>query len=384
MMKVIEYLKTYNETLNKDNLNDADLAVFAQISYFRLDKFFENKKEFTFSSHATLNDLNYMTSPNLEAKKSLKLATYLVINKRFKDVEITNYHPVFSTKNSIQYASMIFKITNDLYVIAFRGTDISINGWYESLMLSYSDSIPSHIEGLNYLKEVLTLIPSSARIYITGHSKGGNIAQWSFLHLNENEQKRIYKVYNFEGPGNREEYSKFSNYKLSLKKIKKFVTSDSIIGILLFDNQNFKVIKASGNNGVTQHSIFSWEISKTTHSLVLVDFLSKSAIALSLAIDKWLSEYSPSQTKGLIDSLFTFLTSCGIMTQKDFTSNFSKKARNMFNKYQKANSKEKNEFSKSINTLLKYFLAFRFTSYTKLKELYKKEPTLFSRISSNK
>ena len=70
-MKVIEYLKTYNETLNKDNLNDADLAVFAQISYFRLDKFFENKKEFTFSSHATLNDLNYMTSPNLEAKKSL-------------------------------------------------------------------------------------------------------------------------------------------------------------------------------------------------------------------------------------------------------------------------------------------------------------------------
>ena len=81
-----------------------------------------------------------------------------------------------------------------------------------------------------------------ARIRIGGHSKGGNVAIFSAISANEKLQKRIIKVYNYDGPGfNKDIIDKYGN-KSILNKLETYLPQDSIVGRILDHKEKTTVV----------------------------------------------------------------------------------------------------------------------------------------------
>lgn len=380
-MNINNYVRLNQKTFLEDELKDTDFAVFAQLSYANFSKYLKKEENVKLSSFVSEDDYNYISSTALANKQTHTLIKSMSKSNRFKDVEVFNYNVKNNQKLKIQFGGMIFKLPNNSYVIAFRGTDTSLNGWYESLMLSYKENVTNgQLYSLNYLKESLNLIPSDADIYLAGHSKGGNNIQYAFLSLTSQEKDRIKQLYNFEGPGNRFDFFNDENFKSVESKIHKYVTSDSIIGLLLYDFQKHNIIEASGTNGIIQHTIFTWKLDENTFKLKQINSISKNALAFSISVDKWLANSTPSQTQKLIDDLFQFLSKAGIKNQRDLSITNLDKLVNLFKQYSSINKKEKRNITNQLSNLFKIFLSYRFMSFAKLLEISKYEKFLVNKV----
>lgn len=382
-MNINNYVKINQKSFQEDELKDTDFAIFAQLSYANFSKYLKKDEYIKLSSFILEDDYNYISSSALANKQTHTLIKAMSKSNRFKDVEIFNYNTKNNQKLKIQFGGMVFKLSNNTYVIAFRGTDTSLNGWYESLMLSYKDSFtPGQEYSFNYLKAALGLIPDDATIYLTGHSKGGNNIQTAFLNLSKEEKERVTALYNFEGPGNRFDFFNDENFKSVEHKINKYVTSDSIIGLLLYDFQKHNVIEASGSNGIIQHTIFTWKIDEKTLKLKQVSSISKNALAFSIAVDKWLKDSTPKQTQELIDELFEFLNKAGIKNQRDLSITNFDKIIALFKQYSSINKENKKLIANQLNNLFKIFLSYRFMSFDKLLEQSKYEKFLVNKSAN--
>jgi len=228
------------------------------------------------------------------------------------------YDSAFSSKDTMQYASMVFKLGNN-YVIAYRGTDMSILGWQEDLNLSYIDKLPSHQKGINYLKKTIDKLPKDADIFVTGHSKGGNFATYSATNVPKKYQDRIKAIYDFDGPGYKSDIfikPKFHNIE---QKYNKIIPYDSLVGMLLTDYKKYKVVKATGINGIVQHSPFAWSIS--TDDFDYTPKVSKSSRAFDRALDEWVAGRDDKTKKQYTDAMFSFLNKCGIKDLSQLSGN---------------------------------------------------------------
>lgn len=370
-MNIIEYVKQNQKSFKEDSLKETDFAVFSQISYFEFQKFFKKQDVVTFKQFNLLKDKQYLVKKALDSKKGLKLVNELVVSNRFKDIEIFHFKKYTSSSKKIQFAALSFKIDFNTYVICYRGTDISLTGWYESTMLSYKTTIPGQLSAKHYLDELVAIFPSNTRFYLTGHSKGGNLAQYAYLFAKKESQDQVEAIYNFEGPGNLENYPLEDKNASLLSKIKKYITKDSVIGTLLLDNINSVIIDATGINGVIQHAIYEWKIDEKTQLFKRIPSLSKTSLALSASFTSWLKCYSTRKKRQLLNQLFSFLKECGIQTQKDFNLQFISKGRKLLSKRMK-NSKSK-EFFAAVSNFIKIFLNYRFMPTSKLLEIYKQK-----------
>lgn len=382
-MNIIDYVKINKKTLEENPIKDTDFAIFAQLAYLNFSKFQKRQEYIRIGDFSLEDDFKYLAKTALAEKESLSLIKEMSKSKRFKDVEVFGFETKKDSKVKMNFGAMTFKF-GDNYIISFRGTDTTLDGWYESMQLSYDSNIPGQELALDYLYRILDKIPDNSKIFLTGHSKGGNICQYAFLNTSKENQDRISCIYNFEGPGNRNKYFENEEFVSLQDKIHKYVTSDSIIGMLLYDFQKHTVIDAKGTTGIVQHTIFTWKIDTTSLNLLKTNSLSKNALAFSIAIDKWLSKYNKEDTKYFVDLVFKLLDKAGIKDQKDFEVNTIDTLSKLVNEYSKTQKDERKSTINRLNTLFKLFMKYRFMSKEKLIELSKYERFLFEDSTSKK
>lgn len=375
-MNIIEYVKLNQKNLIEDPLKDTDFAIFAQLAYLNFHKFQQRNQFINIADFNNEEDFKYLAKPALAEKDSLTLIKEINKSSRYKNLQVFGFKTHNNKELKMNFGAMVFKLDNN-YIISFRGTDTSFEGWYESLQLSYDNYIPAQQYALSYLNDIIDKIPSDSSIFLTGHSKGGNICQYAFLNTSKQNQDRINCIYNFEGPGNRNNYFENEDFIKLQNKIHKFVTSDSIIGMLLYDFQKHTVIDAKGPTGLIQHTIFTWKVDPSSLVLLQTKSLSKNALAFSIAIDKWLAKYGKENTKYSIDLLFKLLAKAGIKDQKDFEINTMDKITSILNNYSKLEKNVKKSSFDKLSTLFKLFMKYRFMSKDKLIELSKYERFLF-------
>jgi hypothetical protein len=114
-------------------------------------------------------------------------------------VLVRGYVNEIDTKEEKQFCAMCFDFYDDSTYVAFSGTDDTIVGWKESLNMAVFTPIPSQLRSVEYLKQVSGC--SGSKLYLGGHSKGGNLAAFAAIMSKKSIQNRIVSVHSFDGPG---------------------------------------------------------------------------------------------------------------------------------------------------------------------------------------
>lgn len=252
MRDLFNYIQdTANINFENMGLTEVDNVIFSRLAYLNLSAFTGKTIEYAAEHYQARED----DAKNIIRTKELLEA--LAKTKRFKFTFIEEVNEIMSEDAGSAFYAVKFKITKDHSYIAFRGTDERITSLYEDAELAYKFPIPSQIAALNFVKEAIR--SNNDRLYIGGHSKGGNLALFSFIFLNETQRKKIVRTYNNDGPGFPKELVRLIVKPDIAAKITNLAPEDSIVGRMLETSGEYRVIKSVAV-GVSQHNVFTWVV----------------------------------------------------------------------------------------------------------------------------
>lgn len=242
----------------------------------------------------------------LDPHKAKKDLFGLAASPRFRDVRILDYQSVFDAGRQVQFGATTF-VYEDLFTcVAYRGTDASITGWREDFNMAFTMPVPAQDLALSYLESVATQPQLPTRLYVVGHSKGGNLAEYAALRCSADVQRRIVHVYNLDGPGFKAGTFAARDYAPIAGRLTKVVPEESLVGIML-DSEARILVAKSGATGLDQHSAFTWEVDDKLSDFVYLDELPQSTRNIARTLHAWLATYDDEQRERLVDAFFEAL-----------------------------------------------------------------------------
>ncbi len=239
--------------------------------------------------------------------------------ERFRGVRLFAYEARTDKDEAAQFAAVTFLLPDGTAYVAFRGTDGTVVGWKEDMILSYHSNTLGQLRATDYLTRIgaLTALP----LRVGGHSKGGNLAVYAAAHCAPELQARLLRVWSNDGPGFRDEVRVLEGYQRIQEKCVSIVPDTSVIGLLLECDCERRVVRSSAS-GLVQHDGFSWECGP-------VDFvpaeLTRAGVYLEKTVDNWVARQDDATLRSLVDSLFTVFEATGAET---FHSMGTRKMRN--------------------------------------------------------
>ena len=237
---------------------------------------------------------------------------------RFRDLRLCAYESVTDKDDSTQFAAVTFLLPDGTAYLAYRGTDGTVVGWKEDLILSYHSGTSGQLRAADYLARVakLTALP----LRLGGHSKGGNLAVYAAAMASCAVQDRIEQIWSNDGPGFREEVRGREGYQRIQPKCVSIVPDTSVIGLLLECDCLCKVVKSTAT-GLVQHDGFTWECGPAAF---LPSEQTRRGAYLEKAVDHWVARQDDATLRSMVDSLFTVFEATG---EETFHSMAAKKMR---------------------------------------------------------
>ena len=208
-----------------------------------------------------------------------------------------------------QFCAVSFMLNSTDVFIAFRGTDDTLVGWKENFNMSFMHPVPAQEEAVAYLEEIAKM--TDGKIYIGGHSKGGNLAVYSAVKASEAVQNRIAAVYNSDGPGFDAEFIAGEDYCKVKERIHTLVPQSSVVGMLLEHEESYTVVK-SRSSGLLQHNGFSWEVMGA--GFIKLDSISEESKLIDRSIKNWLAEMSAEERATVVDAIYEAISASGAKT----------------------------------------------------------------------
>ena len=244
----------------------------------------------------------------------LKLLSYLSSFKRYKHIRALGFANDVSLDSQKQFAAITYQIRPKEYLVVFRGTDDSIIGWKEDFHLTYMKEIPAQLAARDYLKEVLDKL--DGKVWLAGHSKGGNLATYAACHVETSIQDRVQKVYSFDAPGLHSSIRNSDNFKAIEGKIISIIPENSIVGMMLETPETDLVVK-SKTFGLLQHLTFSWEIEGDQFKEV--SSVTEDSLQVDQTLKSWTANLSEEELRDFFDLFFGLFIEAGIHRFGDMT-----------------------------------------------------------------
>ena len=244
----------------------------------------------------------------------LKLLSYLSSFKRYKHIRALGFANDVSLDSQKQFAAITYQIRPKEYLVVFRGTDDSIIGWKEDFHLTYMKEIPAQLAARDYLKEVLDKL--DGKVWLAGHSKGGNLATYAACHVETSIQDRVQKVYSFDAPGLHSSIRNSDNFKAIEGKILSIIPENSIVGMMLETPETDLVVK-SKTFGLLQHLMVSWEIEGDQFKVV--PKVTEDSIQVDQTLKTWTANLSEEELRDFFDLFFGLFIEADIYRFGDIT-----------------------------------------------------------------
>ncbi|MBQ3295382.1 MAG: DUF2974 domain-containing protein [Erysipelotrichaceae bacterium] len=316
-MNFLDYCKWRGDlSFKQDPFNEVDNMCFAQIAYCELDDIFKDKEKMTLKE---VSDAYFSTHKEEEIEKSTSfsrlspiLMREMAATRRFASCLVYNYADKLLPDSSKQFAAVMFDLPDESTVIAFRGTDDTLVGWKEDLMLSYGD-INSQYDALDYVNNNCTMFN---KYRVVGHSKGGYLAIYATIHAKPAVKRRIIEVYSDDGPGLRDGNLDKEDLEFLKTKYKLIVPEKDGVGMIYEMAKNKKICKVDVFNIVSAHSMFTWQVEG--NSVVRADrFKYESDLSREVILDI-LHETTKEERSIFVNELFDHLAMENINTLSEF------------------------------------------------------------------
>ncbi len=295
---IIDYVKKCStDSVLVRPIDERDAIAFSMLSYLYYERI-DIPKDFTIQDiNNNLREINRGTSCIFANQRFVPA---LAESPRFKHFILRGIEHKFDPDNNIQFFACTFvDEVSKTVVVCFRGTTSDLCGWIEDIELTTLKIMPADKLGAEYAQNVIENYGKDYKIYITGHSKGGNIAAYCAYALKRKELKRVVAIYDFDGPN----FDKKLHAKKGTEIIKKFVPEYCLIGNLLENDIPYKVIDSRAR-GMTQHDPFNWKMKNG--QFVYLKSISSRAKSLKKTLDRFLSEFNEKEKKLLVQQVKYF------------------------------------------------------------------------------
>ncbi|MCF0242525.1 MAG: DUF2974 domain-containing protein, partial [Treponema sp.] len=268
-------------------------------------------------------------------------------SKRFRNVLASGYWDILDGTKPEQFAAITFsyKRTN---LVSFRGTDDTLIGWKEDCILAYASEIPSQLEAVKYLEEAMK--KCGGDFILAGHSKGGNEAVYAAMHSDKSRRKRIRTVYNFDGPGFKDDVFNSAEYKCISNKIHSVYPECSFVGMIFNSTDNYEISESS-EKIVMQHDPMSWNVYGT--DFVHKDDFSKESRLFKNTFNEWTGELTGEQIIEFTEILFKVIGATGAKSTKDLEVNRIQKSAKIVHELASLDRKKREGLWKMIRMFMK-------------------------------
>ena len=263
------------------------------------------------------------TTDFIVTDQHLKIVDVLATSKRFKNVKLLNYVDEYDPDVQKQFAAMTYRLTMDVYLVVFRGTDDTLIGWKEDFHMTYMDHVPSQRRAASYLQHVMKEFPKG-RFMVAGHSKGGNLAAYACSYLPDHLIEQVDAIYCYDAPGLNKSIIKTEGYQRIAHLIYRFVPQGSIVGMMLEVPEPATIVKSRAFGGFAQHDAFTWMVEKD--GFVTLDQTNPDSQQTDETLKQWVRETSADERKKFFDTFFGIFLDAGITSINDLGNlkNFSK------------------------------------------------------------
>lgn len=339
ILKYINILGDYS--FKEFPFNDVDALIFSLISYVNLPI----KNGITIKEARNLIYRKF----NLKKKdtfidKTKMLFDLLGTKDRYKDLVLEDYTKI-NTKDE-QFGAITIRLDKHTIFISFEGTEDNLVGWEEDFKMCYLYPVLAQESAMKYLKKHATL--NNFNIYIGGHSKGGNLSMAAGLSANFLTRFKIKKIYNFDGPGFLSEIVNSKNFKKIQKKIITYIPEESIVGILLDNTSDVKVIKSYAKKSMS-HDAFTWQC---FGGMFINGNLSDYSYNIDRKVRQIIGKYNTSERKLFVSTFFRVLYNSGYTEKSELNKIDFNKTKNIIKEMYKLSSEEK----KILLNIIKIFL----------------------------
>ena len=259
---VFDYLRWRGDlTLAQDGFNEVDSLILCIISYINLKKL---RQLWSFDPKDAM-PMGDVCRQLTEEDEQLGLSTldYIPLMRaaaetaRFRDVSLFAFESLHDETQQMQFAAVSFLLPDGSVYVAYRGTDMTIVGWQEDFNMSFLSAVPAQLKATEYAEAVARACPRRP-LRIGGHSKGGNLAAWAAVHLDEKlQRKRLISAYNNDGPGFSRDLVNEPCYQAVADRLFTFIPASSIVGVLLEHAEDYEVVDSTARS-IMQHEPLSW------------------------------------------------------------------------------------------------------------------------------
>lgn len=362
MSGIIDYIQWRGDLGFKASaFNAVDNLILSELAYMSFIDLLDRKNSALLSEIAQ----DYL---RLKAKEDIGLLLtgefHLMLelmgkSQRYGPMIIKECVEIIDEEIETQFSALTFEIDKNTAYIAFRGTDDTLVGWKEDFKMSFLDVVPAQQEALNYVNRVSRTYKYK-KIFIGGHSKGGNLAVYAAIHAEGKVKKRLIKVYNNDGPGFKQEVLDSPAYQDISTKIVTLVPQSSIVGMLLQHEEFYQVIQ-SNQKGILQHDGFSWEVlGPDFNYLTDVD---DDSVMVDMTIRKVVNAMTLKQREDFTNSLFDIISVNENSTLAEIKKNGFKSLHTMTKNYGKLDKETK----KALHATISLFFSEGFRSFLEVK-----------------
>lgn len=305
--------------------NDCDNVVCSCISYLDLASFVPKEgEEGSVSVHDALRSLLAEAEGNIQpyvrsmANITATTLDLLAESRRFGPLALHDLIDVFVPERAVQASALTIDVTPQESYVSFRGTDSTLVGWQEDFMLSFTVTEAQTISA-GYLKRMAKRAQREGkRLYVGGHSKGGNLASYAAAMLPQDLAAEILFCWSNDGPGMDASVVSKSAWDVLGHRFLHLQPTYSIVGQLFDRPEEPRIYVKSTATGALQHDPTSWEMGPS--GVIAADDLLPQCKVTNQIFADWIASVPKDQRRSFTEELFRVLGAGGATTLDEVTS----------------------------------------------------------------
>lgn len=311
----LDYLRWRGDlSFSEKPFNSVDASLLSSIAYLPAD------------SSATGHTLGEVAEklhklPSFQHQMYAETATEVMLlpeSPRIGNIKILDWTDRLEKEpHPLQFTAVTFFIDSNTIAIAFRGTDGTMIGLNEDMGMNYLPEIYGQEVAAKYLTEIAHKF-SDQQIYLLGHSKGGNFAQFALSAVSPEIQKRVIKAISFDGPGFFHKVYTSRGFTASMPKMKTYIPQGSIFGAMLDHPEQVLVVKSTVPMR-NQHDPRRWSVGRD--SFTLADGLSSGSRVIRHALINFNNSIPDQERSDAFSDLFEAFENYDIDELHQLTSN---------------------------------------------------------------